>query len=260
MQIGMMSNPRNDLCQDIQWAADHHFDLIDLILEAPNAALETTDWQAVRATLAENRLGVVCQAATYLPIHTPSPAVRQAALDELRRSIDAASLIGASQCTTHFLGWPIYLEEAAGYEYYRQLYMVLLKHGQDRGVSVALKNSANNQHQLKYFREIFHRLPDLKLTYDIGHGNVQTAQSMTRDYLFALADRLTHVHLSDNDGSADDNLPLGAPYKGAIRLLRELQSLRSFRYNGTITLQVFGDRRWLLESVAVLREVWPQAV
>jgi len=138
--------------------------------------------------------------------------------------------------------------------------MVLLKHGQDRGVSVALKNSANNQHQLKYFREIFHRLPDLKLTYDIGHGNVQTAQSMTRDYLFALADRLTHVHLSDNDGSADDNLPLGAPYKGAIRLLRELQSLRSFRYNGTITLQVFGDRRWLLESVAVLREVWPQAV
>jgi len=259
MKLGMMTNPHNELDREICWASEQGLDFVDIVLEAPKAALETTDWQSVQQTIADSGLGVVCQSATYLPIHTPSPPIRQAALDELRRSVDAAHILGATQCTTHFRGWPAYLPEAAGYEYYRQLYTVLLKHGEERKVSVALKNSADNSHQLKYFREIFHRLPELKLTYDIGHGNVQTAQSMTRDYLFALADRLTHVHLSDNNGSADDNLPLGAPQEGALQLLRELQNLRSFRYDGTITLQIFGDRRWLVESAAMVRDLWPQA-
>jgi sugar phosphate isomerase/epimerase len=167
--------------------------------------------------------------------------------------------VGADLLTTHFLGWPSYMEEQSGYAYYRQLYAILLKHGQERGVRVTLENSTRNSHQLKYFREIFQRLPGLHLTYDIGHGNIQTAKSMTRDYLFALADRLAHVHLSDNDGQGDDHLPMGAPRRGGIDLGHELRSLRSFRYDGTITLEVFGDRRWLLGSAQWVREAWAQA-
>ena len=76
------------------------------------------------------------------------------------------------------------------------------------------------------------------------------------DYLFALADRLSHVHLSDNAGQADEHLPLGAPKSGGIDLARELRELRNFNYNGTITVQVFGDRRWLLASAQMVRELW----
>jgi sugar phosphate isomerase/epimerase len=121
---------------------------------------------------------------------------------------------------------------------------------------VALENSANNKHQLKYFREIFFRLPGLKLAFDIGHGNINTARSMTRDYGFALADRLVHVHLSDNDGSADDRLPFGAPITGGIALRHELQGLKDFRYDGTITLEIEGDPRWLLAASERVREEW----
>jgi sugar phosphate isomerase/epimerase len=254
-----MNDPNRDLFVEISWIAQHGFDYIDLTIEAPGAALETTDWSAVRAALADAGLGVVCHAARYFPIHNPSPPIRQAALDELRRCIDVAAHLGAGLCTTHFLGWPSYLPEAAGYELYRQLFQILIRHGETQSVGVALENSSDNRHQLKYFREIFQRLPRLKLLYDIGHGNVQTAKSMTRDYLFALGDRLAHVHLSDNDGTGDDHLPLGAPRRGGINLLHELRSLRSFRYDGAITLEIFGDRRWLLACAELLRETWARA-
>ncbi len=259
MRLGAMNNPRNSLLDEIKWIATHGFDYIDVTLEAPAAALESTDWPAVRAAIADHGLDVVCHAAPYYPIDNPSPLVRQAALDELRRTIDAAAVLGATLCTTHFLGWPAYLHEAEGYEYYRQMYTILLRHGAERNVAVALENSPNNRHQLKYFREIFHRLPELKLLYDIGHGNISSAKSMTRDYLFALADRIAHVHISDNAGQADDHLPIGAPKQGGIDLAYVLRTLRSFRYDAGITVEVFGDRRWLLASADLIREQWAKS-
>ena len=259
MQLGTVNNPRNKLISEIEWIAGNGFNFIDLLLAAPNAAIENTDWSVVCTALTDASLDVICQAAPYFPIDNPSPVVRQAALDELRRCIDVAQLLGATLCTTRFLGWPDYLSEAGGYEYYRQLYERLLQHGQERGVKVALENSPQNSHQLKYFREIFHRLPQLKLVYNIAHGNLQTVQSMTREYLFALADRLAHVRLSDNDGLANAHLPFGAPATGGINLLHELRVLRSFRYEGSITLEMTGERRWLKGSGDMLRELWPKA-
>ena len=259
MQIGIMNDPRREILAEIQLATELGFDFIDLTMTAPNAALETTDWRAVGQAIQATGLGVIGYAAPYLAIDNPSPAIRQAALDELRRSIDAAKIVGAPVLTTRFLGWPAHLSEAAGYEYYRQLYEILIKHGEERGVMVALENSAHNDHQLKWFREIFFRLPELKLLYNMGHGNVWTKQSLTREYLFALADRLVHVHISDNDGTRDARLPLGAPDSG-INFRRDFQSLRSFQYDGSITLDIGGDRRWSVESAKIVRELWETVV
>jgi sugar phosphate isomerase/epimerase len=258
MRLGAMNNPRSPLLEEIKWIAAHGFDYIDLTIEAPGAALESTNWQTVRAAIEESGLGVICHTAPYLPINNPSPLIRQAALDELRRSIDAAAILGATLCTTHFLGWPSHLSEAAGYEYYRQMYEILLRHGASQGVAIALENGPENTHQLKYFRQIFHRLPELKLLFDIGHGNIKTAKSLTRDYLFSLSDRLAHVHISDNDGQGDDHLPIGAPMRGGIDLGHELRGLRSFRYDGGITVEVFGDRRWLVASADLIRTKWAE--
>lgn len=257
MRLGAMNDPRRPLLDEIEWIAAHRFDYIDLTLEAPAASLEDTKWTEIRAALDDRALAVVCHAAPYLPIENPSPLVRQAALDELRRTLDAAAILGAPLCTTHFRGWPAHLSDAAGYEYYRQMYEILVGHGASQGVTVTIENSPENRHQLKYFREILHRVPELKLTFDIGHGNIKTAKSMTRDYLFSLADRLVHVHLSDNDGDGDDHLPVGAPMRGGIDLAHELRGLRSFRYDAGITVEVFGDRRWLLASADLIRETWP---
>lgn len=259
MKLGAMTRPAHTLATEITWIGQNGFDFVDLCIEAPGAALEKTDWRAVGQQLRAAGLGVVCQVAAYLPTDNPSPLVRQAALDEVRRSIDAAHLAGAALCTTHFHGWPAHLSEQEGYEYIRQLYLVLLKHGAERGVQVALENSPRNLHQLKYFRQIFHRLPELKLTYNIGYSNINTnATGQTREYLFSFADRLAHVRLSDNDGAADQRLPPGAASRGGIDPAHELRTLRTFGYDGCITLQIDGDRRWLLASAAWVCELWEQ--
>jgi sugar phosphate isomerase/epimerase len=259
MQLGLVTNPHISLAKEISWLADNGFNLVDLTLEAPAAAPEAVQWAAVKAALAEQELAVVCRAATYLPLESPAPLVRQAALDEVRRAIDATAAVGSALCTVRFRGWPSHLAEAAGYEYTRQLFGVLLKHGAACGVALALENRAENEHQLKWFREIFNRLPDLKLAYHLGHGNVGTLQSMTREYLFALADRLVHVRISDNDGRHNAYLPLGAPARGGLDFRRDLQTLRSFRYTGPLALQIDGDREWAAASAARLRTWWNAA-
>jgi len=254
-----MNHPRRNVFEEIARIAAAGFDFIDLTIEEPATAPARSDWPAVRRAVEEAGLAVVAHAAPYLPLDNPSPLVRQAALDELRRTLDAAATLGAPLCTTHFVGWPAFLEEDAGYEFYRQALTILLRHGAEQGVQVTLENGADNRHQLKYFREIFYRLPDLRLTFDIGHGNIKTARSMTRDYLFTLNDRLRHVHISDNDGTSDGHLPFGAATGGGINLTHELRTLRSFNYDGTITLQVFGHERWLHASAELLRARWKEA-
>ncbi len=258
MQIGAMNDPQRNVFEEIRWFAVNGFDFIDLTIEAPATPTESTPWQDVARTVQESGLGVICHTAPYLPIENPSPLVRQAALDELRRSVDVAKLVGASLCTMHFMGWPHYLTDQEGYEFYRQMLEILVRHAEDRGVSVAMENGLNNKHQHKYFREIFQRVPGLKLLYDIGHGNLATAKSMLREYLFSLNDRLAHIHLSDNNGVEDLHLPLGAPIYGGLNLAQNMQTLHSFGYDGTITLEVFGDRRLLLYSVERLREAWAE--
>jgi sugar phosphate isomerase/epimerase len=259
MQIGVQVQPTQPLPVEIEWCVRHRFTYVDIPLAAPGAALESTDWRAIAALLEDAELPAVCQSAAYLPVDNPSPLVRQAALDELRRSVDATARIGAPLLSVPWIGWPGFMSESDGYLYSQQWLTILINHAQTRNIEIALINSTQNRHQLKHFRQLFHRVPGLRLTYDIGHGNIGAAKSTTRDYLFAFTDRLALIHASDNDGEADLHLPFGAPQSGGISLPQELRTLRSFRYDGRITLQILGDRHWLLATRDILAQTWESA-
>lgn len=257
MKIGAMTNPQRDLLEDLRQIAAEGFDYADITLEAPKAEPDQIDVQAVRRLLEELGMGVVCHAAPYLPVHNPSALVRRAALDELRRSLDTAAGLGARLLTTHYVGFPGFWPEATGYELYAQLYRLLCAEAAQRGLLVAMENGHRNAHQLKHFREIFARCPDLTLLLDVGHANIDVPKNQTREYLFSLADRLAHVHLSDNDGTADQHLPLGAPAKGGVSWRRVAADLKSFGYDGTVTLEVFaGERSYRQDSAARWRRWW----
>lgn len=256
MRIGMSNRPGDVLAEEVAWAAHNGFALFDLRVAAPGAPTEWGDWPAIGALLSENGLAVTCRVAEYLPIESPSPIVRQAALDELRRTLDVAQVVGAGLCTLPFKGWPVGWTEAAGYEAYKQLLGILVRHGAERGLQVALENGVHNTHQLKYLREIFKRVPEAGLALDIGRLNIQTARGLTRDYLFAFAERLRHVRVGDNDGTADQQLPFGAPAAGGIDLAQALRDLNSFGYNGDIALSIGGDRRWLAGCRAMVEDLW----
>lgn len=253
MLIGASNDAGSPLAEEIVWIANAGFDFVDVLMAPPGAALESLNWKTIRALLDERGITAICRVPAYLPIDNPSPLVRQAALDEMRRCADAAAILGAPLLTTMFRGWPSHLPEEAGYDYCRQYLGILIEHARAQGVAIALENSVDNRRQLKHFREIFRRLPSLRLAYDVGYGNLNTAKSMTRDYLFALSDRLAHVRISDNDGIHPSHLPFGAPASGGIDLAHEVRSLAGFGYDGTMTLEIQGDRRWLLACQDTLR-------
>ena len=257
MKIGAMTNPQRDLADELRQIGAEGFDFADITLEAPRAEPGQIDAPAARRLLDELGLGVICHAAPYLPVHNPSALARRAALDELRRSLDVAASLGARLLTTHYMGFPGFWPEAAGYELYAQLYQLLCGEAAQRGLLVAMENGNRNAHQLKHFREIFARCPDLYLLLDAGHANIDVPKNQTREYLFALADRLAHVHLSDNDGTADQHLPLGAPATGGVSWRRIAADLKSFGYDGTVTLEVFApDRTFRQDSAARWRAWW----
>lgn len=258
MRIGAQTNPANPLDAELRQVAADGFDYAEIVLAAPHAALESTNWSTIAAQLEQLALPALCQMPVYLPIANPSPLVRQAALDEMRRAVDAAARLAASLISIPWTGWPPALSEREGYIFAQQWLSILVRHGAQQNVQVSLINSPDNRHQLKTFREVFHRTADLAFSYDIGNSNVGFPQSLTRDYLFALADRLRVVYLSDNDGTAPQYLPFGAPMRGGIDLAHELRTLRTFRYDGDLTVQVLGDRGWLHAARKQVEETWAQ--
>jgi sugar phosphate isomerase/epimerase len=69
-----------------------------------------------------------------------------------------------------------------------------------------------------------------------------------------------HVHLSDNDGTADQHLPLGAVPRSKTNWPEHIGKLKATGYGGTITLEVFSPcREYLLLSRDLLRRWWDEA-
>jgi sugar phosphate isomerase/epimerase len=68
---------------------------------------------------------------------------------------------------------------------------------------------------------------------------------------------LIHVHLSDNDGSADQHLPLGGTSRNRTDWLKRIRKLKRTGYDGTLSLEVFTEEReYLLASRKLLQEWW----
>ena len=72
-----------------------------------------------------------------------------------------------------------------------------------------------------------------------------------------LGEKLLHVHLSENDGTADQHLPLGSAPRSKTNWPQHIQKLKATGYDGTITLEVFSpEKENLLVSRDLLRKWW----
>jgi len=110
----------------------------------------------------------------------------------------------------------------------------VLEEGHRRGVLLAMENTYERDPSL--FTEIFERVthPHLQMCLDTGHaqcfGVVDPA-----DWGREFADRICHVHLSDNDGQADLHWSLG---RGVVSLESQLKLIAPSRHVVTVTYEV----------------------
>ena len=255
MQIGMMNNPRVDLLAEIAWAEKNAFDFLDLTLEPTAAFRGQIDLPQVRKALENSNLGVIGHTAYYLPLASPFESLRKAAVEEMRWAIEAFAELKASKMTIHpDRSIPFAMGSKGIMQKNLQSIQEIAEMGGPRGIQVLVENMDRAFNTVDQIRQVLSHIPQLGFHLDVGHANLNAERNRTGEFLQAFHDRLAHVHLSDNFGKREDlHLPLGA---GSIDWQSIVSMLKSFRYVGTITLEVFSlDRRYLLSSRDKLREV-----
>ena len=255
-----MTNPGLELISQIHWIGQQGFDYVDLALEPPRADHMDIEREALLETLLEYNLGIIVHTSPYLPISNPHGEARKAAMREMFNAIHLAEDLGAGLLTIHYLGGPSLFTSEAILDLYVQLLEELCVRAVEAGLSIAIENSPRNQDEVLIFREIFQRVPEVRLLLDIGHTHINTKENSAPDFLRdeILGRRLSHVHVSDNDGRSDLHLPLGSIRNG-VDWQEIIGLLKGHGYNGTVTLEIFSPvTEYLITSRNRLQALWEE--
>jgi len=239
------------MVDEIRWIGKNGFDFADLYFEADKAEAHQIDPKAVRAALDEYGLDAVGHTAWYLPIGSPSRPLRENAVEILKRYVALCAKIGCYKLTVHS-NWAFGLFTAdEAIEYQTQSLQALSAFAMEFGVTIIYEAVDTPRDSVNNIRKILELNPKIDFHADIGHLNLHGKDPAA--CISAFKDRLSHVHLHDNNGRADLHLPMGA---GTIRWDHVIRTLKSC-YDGTITLEVFSqDKEYALLTRKKLIEKW----
>ncbi len=112
----------------------------------------------------------------------------------------------------------------------------LAKIAREYGVKIAVENVPEPYPFLMKSVEDFERFfaqvnEDIGMVLDVGHSNVN---GQTEHFLNTFADRIVHLHLSDNDGKSDQHLGIGY---GTVDWNSIANLLKKLPYNGTLVIE-----------------------
>jgi sugar phosphate isomerase/epimerase len=112
----------------------------------------------------------------------------------------------------------------------------IVEYGRRNSVAINLENLSETAED---FESVIDEVPDLGLTLDVGHANLNGSENKSISIIEKFGKLIRHVHLHDNRGgqSKDDDLHLqiGA---GTIDFWEIIESLMGVGYEGTMTLEV----------------------
>jgi sugar phosphate isomerase/epimerase len=262
MQIGAMNHPSRNPIEEIEWFGQNGFDFVDFTLEPPAADPDHIDVDAILGALERHNLGVVAHTAYYLPVASPFSSLRQVCLEEFKRALQAAHRLGAKVMTIHFHKPPKFFTEKETVQWHVEVLRPLCNEASQVGVTVVLEPIPfGGSNQLEMIAAILGEVPLLQLHLDSGHAKLERSYDRWGEYLEQLCHKLLHVHLSDNDGTEDQHLPLASAPRSKTNWPEHIGKLKSSGYDGTITLEVFSpEQEYLLLSRDLLRRWWDEAV
>ncbi len=255
MLIGAMNHPQRDPIEEMAWMAQYGLDFIDLTLEPPAADWRVLNPGRVREALHRYELKVVGHTPFYLPLASPLPLVRKAAIEEMKRCIEFFAAVGVGWINLHPDPYRPFASRKELERANREALAELLDHARLHQVNLMLENIPRAFNSVEQLAPLLDPLPDLGLHLDIGHCELDQPTNSAPEIIAHYGPRIRHVHLHDNKGGSTDlHLPLGA---GTIDYETILGVLKASGYDGTITLEVFSrDGALFRHSQERLRKVW----
>lgn len=254
MQLGAMNNPMIDIVEEIQLISDLGFDFIDLTLEPEETSCTKLDADRVRRAVDAGGLDIVGHTAWYLPVASPYPEIREVAIAELKRCMQLFQDLGVKKMNLHpMMKVPLHEMDWIIAQNVDALAR-LVEMAEPMGIHVMLENMPNFS-RVSHIKPILEAVPEAMLLLDVGHANLDSPYNHTEEILAHFGTRLAHVHVSDNRGGHDDmHLPLGV---GNINWVWVVRALKNASYDGTITIEVFGDDDdYLVMSRDKLKRIW----
>jgi sugar phosphate isomerase/epimerase len=251
MLYGAMNFPIIPIVDEIDSIASLGFDYIEIAMDQPEAHYSSLaeNQSAVRRALESHGIGVVCHLPTFVSTADLTDSIRRASVTEMKRSLSVAADLGAEKVVLHpsmISGMGPHVPERSR-DYAFDFLSEMLGQGEKRGLTICLENMMPRNGfgvEPAELELIFRTFPELKFTLDSGHANLDDREGNRLITLVeCFADRLEHVHLSDNRGIYDEHLPLG---RGSINIHGLVEMLKSIAYDKTITLEVFVDNSLLL--------------
>lgn len=262
MQFGAMNFPVVPVLDEIETFARMGFDYLELAMDPPMAhhRILAAERQAIVQKLRDSHMALVCHLPTFVTTADLTDSLREASVMEMHRSLEVASALGARKVVLHpsmASGLGVFVLETV--KAYAFDFLSAIVTAADRlGMTLCLENMfPRNQIGVEAddFEAFFEAFPSLRLTLDTGHAHINDrGERRLRSLVDRLADRIAHLHISDNQGHVDEHLAVG---HGTIDFTGLVKRLMRAGYDGTVTLEVFdADRRKLLESREKIRALF----
>ena len=262
MKYGAMNNPAKPILSEMETIAKQDFDYLELTMDPPYAHYNViqTQQKPLLDLLKSSGLGLICHMPTFVSLADLTPAIRQASLSEVIRSLDVAASLMPMKIVVHpaFIGGM----GMSVFEHAKALAMeslsVIVHKAAGLNLEVCLENMfprARFGVEPVDFRDIFDQFPDIYLTLDTGHAYIEGAGGRRiLEFIEQWPDRIHHLHVSDNFGKEDNHLPIGT---GTIPFAKVAQQLKRSGYDRTVTFEVFSqDREYQSISRKKFERLW----
>jgi sugar phosphate isomerase/epimerase len=254
MQYGAMNFPIKPVADELTEIAALDFDYLELTMDPPQAHYTTIQQQmgSILSVLRSQSMNIICHLPTFVSTADLTDSIREASLLEMFNSLEVAAELGSRKVVLHpghIGGLGIYVRETALAHANNSL-VAIIDRAQTLGLCVCLENMfprCRAFFEPADFVDILQRFPDLRLTLDTGHANIDNPSGRRiLEFIEKFGHRIGHLHVSDNFGERDDHIPLGA---GTIDFLKIVKALKKCGYDDTATLEIFSeDRRQLKKS------------
>lgn len=247
------------------WTTDtneSHFKLLEQIkgwgydaVELPIFNLEPAGYKTLSAHLDSvglERSAVTVSTDDANPID-PSPAVRQAAVDRLKKVVDCCHLAKVQKlcgplhsAIGKFSGKGTTADE---WNWCKETLTKVADHAKQAGVTLVFEYlnrfecyfATSAVEAAKFVREVNH--PNLRMMYDTFHANLE--EKCLASAIKECADVTVHVHISENDRST--------PGEGHVDFATTFKTLKETKYNGWFVVEAFG---LALPDIAAATKIW----
>lgn len=251
MQFGAMNFPVVPLLDEIDTFSRLGFDYLELTMDPPMAhhGILASNKSAITRALKTYNMGLVCHLPTFVTTADLTESLRKASIREMHDSLAVAAELGAGKVVLHpsmaggMGAFVLHVVKGYAFEFLSEM----VEAADRLGVTICLENMFPRNRlgvEPDDFKEIFEAFPDLKMTLDTGHANIDDCRGRRlKTFVDDFGPRICHLHISDNKGQGDDHLAVG---QGTIKFADLVRRLQRAGYDKTITLEVFDTNREML--------------